>query len=357
MSASEQREKRARIANLLDEKDLDAVVLKKGANVAWIIGGRAHIPTTLELSCMDVVVYRDRIVVVTNKIEAPRLQAEELTGEEELIVVNWFEGREAQLPKGVRVGVDGSENERINLAAEIENLRRNLNSFEIDKLTEIGKDASDALCEAMLDISPDMTELEIAGEIAEEMWERNLEPVVLLVAGANRISRFRHPLPTTQVVGNIAMGVICGRRKGLIASVTRIVNFGLVSSEVQDKYLRLLSVEAAFLNETRPGKSLGEVFKSGERAYLTEGFARDEWTKHHQGGPTGYMPRDFPAHEKTTQMINVNNAIAWNPSAEGLKVEDTLITKSDGFDFITLESNWPTIEVAGRTRPAIQEIL
>ena len=74
----EQREKRARIKALLEAKNLDAVVLKKGANVAWIIGGRAHIPTTLELSCMDVVVYRDRIVVVTNKIEAPRLEAEEL---------------------------------------------------------------------------------------------------------------------------------------------------------------------------------------------------------------------------------------------------------------------------------------
>lgn len=357
MSAAEQREKRARITQLLDEKDLDAVVLKKGANVAWIIGGRAHIPTTLELSCMDVVVYRDRIVVVTNKIEAPRLQAEELSGEEELIVVNWFEGREAQLPRGDRVGVDGPDSERVNLAAEIESLRRNLNSFEVSRFIEIGRDASDALCEAMLDVSPDMSELEIAGEIAEEMWERNLEPVVLLVAGESRIAKYRHPLPTTQKAGNIVMGVICGRRKGLIASVTRIVHFGNISNEVHEKYLHLLNVEAAFLNETKPGNSFGEVFKAGELAYLKEGFARDEWTKHHQGGPTGYMPRDFPAHEKTLQIINSSNAIAWNPSGEGLKVEDTLITNPDGFDFITLGSNWPTIEIAGRRRPAIQEIL
>ena len=43
--------------------------------------------------------------------------------------------------------------------------------------------------------------------------------------------------------------------------------------------------------------------------------------------------------------------------AEGLKVEDTLITNAQGFEFITLGSNWPTIEIGGRTRPAIQEIL
>ena len=247
----EQREKRARIKALLEAKNLDAVVLKKGANVAWIIGGRSHIPTTLELSCMDVVVYRDRIVVVTNKIEAPRLEAEELSGDEELIVINWFEGREAQLPKGDRIGVDGAENDRVNLQTDIETLRRALNDYEINRLREIGKDAAAALGEAMLDIDSDMSEVEVAGEIAEEMWERNLEPVVLLVAGESRIKQFRHPLPTTRSIGSIAMGVICARRKGLIASVTRLVHFGEIASKAHDDYQKLLNVEAAFLNGTK----------------------------------------------------------------------------------------------------------
>ncbi len=347
----EQREKRARITALLNAKNLDAVVLKKGANVAWIIGGRAHIPTTLELSCMDVIVYRDRIVVVTNKIEAPRLEAEELCGDEELVVVNWFEGREGQLPKGERIGVDGPDADRVNVLSDIEALRRNLNDYEVNRLREIGKDASAALSEALMDIDPEMSEVEVAGEIAEDLWERNLEPVVLLVAGENRIKQFRHPLPTTQEIGGMAMGVICARRKGLIASVSRIVHFGEIPSSVQESYRRLLNVEAAFLDGTKVGATLAEAFKGGELAYLKEGFARDEWTKHHQGGPTGYLPRDFPAHEKTPQIIGVNNAIAWNPSAEGLKVEDTLITQASGFEFVTLDSTWPTIEVAGRIRP------
>ena len=36
MSRDEQREKRARISELLRAKGLDAVVLRKGANVAWV---------------------------------------------------------------------------------------------------------------------------------------------------------------------------------------------------------------------------------------------------------------------------------------------------------------------------------
>ncbi len=349
----EQREKRARISALLAAKNLDAVVLKKGANVAWIIGGRAHIPTTLELSCMDVVVYRDRIVVVTNKIEAPRLTAEELSGDEELIVVNWFEGREAQLPKGERIGIDGPDADRVNILSDIETLRRNLNDYEVNRLRDISKDAAEALGEAMLDIDPDMSEVEVAGEIAEELWERNLEPVVLLVAGEKRIKEFRHPLPTTNEIGSIGMGVICARRKGLIASVTRLVHFGEIPSHVNETYRRLLNVEAAFLDGTKIGASFAEAFKAGEISYLKEGFARDEWTKHHQGGPTGYLPRDFPAHEKTPQLIGLNNAIAWNPSAEGLKVEDTIVTTPAGFEILTVDSSWPSLEISGLRRPDI----
>ena len=353
MTKEEQREKRARISLLLRSKELEAVVLRKGANVAWIIGGRAHIPTTLELSCMDVIVYQDRIVVVTNKIEAPRLIAEELSGDEEVLVVNWFEGRDALLPKGAKIGSDGPDGERTNIQSDIEALRRNLNTFEVERLKDIGKDATEALEEAMLDIDPDMNEVEVAGEIAEELWERNLEPVVLLVAGESRINKFRHPLPTQNLIGKMAMGVICGRRKGLIASVTRIVKFGALTSEESENYLKLLKVEAEFLNATRPGVALSDAFKAGQVEYLKQGFDREEWTMHHQGGPTGYLPRDFPAHEKTSHEINLRNAIAWNPSALGLKVEDTLVTKEGGFDFVTGSETWPALEVQGRRRPGI----
>ena len=349
--SAEQREKRARIKVFLEERGLEAVVLRKGANVAWIIGGRAHIPTTLELSCMDVIVYPDRIVVVTNKIEAPRLKAEELSGDEALVIVNWFEGRDAQLPKGPTIGSDGADPERVNVLSDIEALRRSLNEFEVERLRQIGHDASEALTSAMQVIESSDSEVDVASEIAEQLWQRNLEPVVLLVAGEDRIARFRHPLPTTAIVGSTAMGVICARRKGLIASITRIVHFGTIPESMHETYRQLLQVEHAFLEHTRPGVTFAEVFKKGEVAYALNGFDKDEWTNHHQGGPTGYLPRDFPAHEKTTQMIGLNNAIAWNPSGRGLKVEDTLITTESGCELLTLTSGWPTVEIGGFNRP------
>ena len=58
-------------------------------------------------------------------------------------------------------------------------------------------------------------------------------------------------------------------------------------------------------------------------------------------------------HEKSAQVIGVNNAIAWNPSAAGIKVEDTLITTPTGFEIITSDPSWPSVEMAGRARPDI----
>ncbi|NDI10679.1 MAG: hypothetical protein EBY74_06785, partial [Actinobacteria bacterium] len=82
----------------MDEKGYEAIILRKAANIAWLIGGRAHVPTTLELACMDLVVRRSGIEVITNKIEAERLIDEELSGDEKVTVVNWFESRDGQLP-------------------------------------------------------------------------------------------------------------------------------------------------------------------------------------------------------------------------------------------------------------------
>lgn len=346
-------EKLDRMRALLKERDLDAVILKKGANIAWMIAGRAHVPTTLELACMDLVVRPDGIEVVTNKIEAERLVAEELSGIEKITVINWFEGRDGQLPQGERIGIDGPDPVRVNLATEIETLRRDLNEFEVARFRQICIDAAIALGDAMRGAKKGMSEVDLAGVIAKACWERDLEPVVLLVAGEDRLPRFRHPLPTTSSLGSRFMGVICARRKGLIASVTRIASFTKIDDESAHWYERLLDVERVFINESRVGAKLSDVVREGVAEYRNQGFDSEEWTRHHQGGPTGYLPRDFPAHEKTEREITIHNALAWNPSGKGLKVEDTLLTTASGAEILTVDPAWPTQMVFERARPSL----
>jgi Xaa-Pro aminopeptidase len=71
-------EKTARIRELIAEHNLDAIVLRRNPNLAWFIGGRVHVPSTLDLACLDMVILPKKVLAITNKIEAPRLIAEEL---------------------------------------------------------------------------------------------------------------------------------------------------------------------------------------------------------------------------------------------------------------------------------------
>lgn len=351
----EQREKHARLSALMDEKGYEAIILRKAANIAWLIGGRAHVPTTLELACMDLVVRRSGIEVITNKIEAERLIDEELSGDEKVTVVNWFESRDGQLPSGEKVAIDGPDPLRINASGEIESLRRNLNPHELLRLRELARDTAVGLGIAMRSVESSDSEVIAAGKIASQLWARDIEPVVLLVAGEMRLKKYRHPLPTREKIGERYMGVVCGRRKGLIASVTRIATFSPLSSEDQDWYSRLLAVERVFLNESKVGVKLSQVVEKGIAEYIKQGFDSDEWTRHHQGGPTGYLPRDFPAHTKSEQTISPDNALAWNPSGKGWKVEDTIFIGANGLEVLTLDSDWPNEMYFERARPGILE--
>ena len=142
------------------------------------------------------------------------------------------------------------------------------------------------------------------------------------------------------------MLVVCGRRHGLIANVTRWVG---ASDAGEDAILR---VEAAFLEATKPGAQLEEVFAAGTAAYGAEGFGVDEWRRHHQGGPTGYAGRDPRATPSTRDLVQEHHAFAWNPSAPGVKVEDTVIATSDGIEVLTVDHRWPTQRVGSLERPA-----
>ena len=345
-------ERLAKVRLLLSERSLEAIVLRRNPNLAWFIGGRAHVPTTIDAACLDVVITSSNVYAVTNVVEAPRLMVEELPSEIEIRSIPWWEGRDPQLPTGQSVGSDQSGGGRIDLGTEIEILRQSLVAEDIQRFRLICVDAALALGNAMRAILPDDREIDVAGKITSALWQSDLEIAFLGVAGERRAPLMRHPLPTIELIGNRAVASICAKRKGLIASVTRIINFGPVGSDLGE-YESLLQVEAAMLNATVVGAPLADPVKAAALAYSLNGFDELEWHKHHQGGPTGYLPRDWPANLGSTRQIALHQPIAWNPTGKGWKVEDTLITSADGIEILTIDPSWPTIAVDGRSRPGI----
>lgn len=348
--------RRERLVRFLDEHDLDALVLRRPSSAAWATGGRTHIDVTGEAGVAFLVATRDGMQVVTSVIEAGRLAAEELRDPDlDWTVLEWPDDPAAALPTGDRVGVDGVLPGRRDVSAELEVARRSLLPEEVELYRALGRDAAEALTATARALGPSHTEWDWAAHAAGELVRRGADPLVLLVAGAERVTRHRHPLPTSAPAGDLVMVVVCARRHGLFANLTRFVSAGSLTAEQQDAQLRLLQVEAAFLDGTRAGLGVGDAFTAGTAAYGRHGFDPDEWRRHHQGGPTGYLSRDHVATAACTEAVEDRQAFAWNPSVPGLKVEDTVLATPDGPEILTVDPAWPTVEVAGRHRPLILE--
>lgn len=351
------RGKLGRLSELGRRHDLRSLVIQEPATLAWLLESRVHVPQTLDSACLAVVVdlrSTPAVVVVTNAIEAPRLRDTELRGlEVEMQVLPWWQPRGEVLPFGSGVGSDRPLPGTLDIAPALAAARRRLTVRQQTLLAAVCADTAAAVGDVAERLDPAMTEYAAAGRMAEALLSRELDPIVLMVGGADRLDAHRHPLPTASRLGRRVMLVCCARRHGLVASCTRIVSFESLDQGALDRYRALLEVERSFLEATRPGATLTEVFVQGVTAYEAHGFEPDEWHRHHQGGVTGFLPREFPAHAGSTLTLDEGMAVAWNPSGQGWKVEDTCLVTSDGARPLVHEERWPVVTVGGRSRPGI----
>ena len=338
------------LRELMKSNGLDAFVLRRNPNLAWAIAGRAHVPTTIDMACFDLIITHDSATAITNVVEAQRLIAEELPSEVSVQTIKWSEGRDPLLPTGSKVGSDQPGADRIDFGVEVEIMRASLIESDLARFQNICIDAAVALGNAMKQVESSDREIDVAGLITHSLWQADLEIAFLGVAGQERVHKFRHPLPTDSVVGNRVSASICAKRKGLIASVTRIVTFGEVTGQMIADYTSIFKVEAALLDATVVGKPFSDPINAAIAAYPANGFDADEWTKHHQGGPTGFLPRDWPANQTSARLIQSNQPIAWNPTGKGWKAEDTIVATNSGVKLLSVDPEWPAFEVKGRSR-------
>jgi hypothetical protein len=344
MNATDLPAKRARLLALLDDAGAETLVLTSQGAVSWYLDG-ARVHTSLAGDPIAaVVVDREGDTVVTSTNELERLVLEELPAGIPVIATPWHEPIAAALPTGP--GVIGEAD----VAAALRGARAELLPLELARYRSLGRDSAEAATAVLRRARPGTTGRAIAAALAAELVARGIDPLVLLVAGRDRLGH-RHPLPTDAPLGDRAMVVVCGRRHGLIANLTRWVRFGLPDAAEADADRRIREVEADVFAATTAGSTVAEAFGAGVSAYARHGFTPDEWRAHHQGGPAGYNGRDPRATAHVGDVIRLGQAFAWNPSAPGTKIEDTVLLTADGIEVLTADPAWPTVTVRGRERP------
>jgi antitoxin VapB len=238
------------------------------------------------------------------------------------------------------------------VSADLARLRVNLTPEEDQRFRELGKICANAMQAAIKKVNPGQTEYQIAAILAAEAEAQGVQAVVNLIATDERIFSFRHPLPTAKKLERYAMLILCGRKNGLICSITRLVHFGPLPDELKRKAEACARVDAAFINSTRPGRSLGDIFDIIIKAYSDTGYA-DEWHKHHQGGACGYEPREYLAVPGSPERVALGQVYAWNPSITGYKSEDTMLVGENHNEILPARPAWPEIVIEGIARPSI----
>jgi len=355
----------ARLQALLTAHHLDALFLQRVSSFAWATcGADSHINTADRHGVASLLITPTRRYLITNNIERTRLEHEQKLAEQdwEFQVAPWHQSHNAvaELTRGLRLGADDPYPNATDLSGELARLRAALTPEEGNRFRSLGRLCGEAMEAAIRAVRPGQTEYQIAGLLAHEAESRGEPAIVNLIATDERIFNYRHPLPTAKELERYAMLILCGRRHGLICSVTRFVHFGRLPDELRRKAEAVAQVDAAFINATRPGASLSEIFQRATAAYAQAGFP-DEWRLHHQGGLAGYEPREIFAAPDSTDKVSIGQAYAWNPSITGTKSEDTILVGEASNEILTAIPGWPTVtvKVAGQIleRPAILEIV
>lgn len=351
--SADRAEKRRRVLRVLDEHGADAVLLESHTAVSWYLdGARVHV-SLAGPPVAGVLVHRDGDEVVTSSSEAARLVAEELPGDVRLHELPWhasLAAPESWFPGARSMAVLAEDCVAVPLRAA----RASLLPGESLRYEALCRVAAAVLTDVLSRATPRTTEREVAAELAAGLVLRGAEPLVLLCSGEERLA-YRHPLPTAGPLGRRAMAVVCARRGGLIANVTRWVRFGPAPAEEADTESRIAEVEADVLDVLRPGLPLADVLPVLRQAYPRHGFDAGEWTRHHQGGPAGYAGRDPRLAPGVPDRVHEHQAFAWNPSAPGAKIEDTVLLGADGPRPLSVDPRWPVLRVRGRDRPAALE--
>src|SRR5262245_49545383 len=335
----------------LGETGQAAVLLASPSDLASITpGGDSRVAVDARDGVGAVLVTGTGAYLLTSNIELPRLLDEEVGGLPlEPVVYPWYEPDDvpAMLGKLTDLSHTVSDTGAFGLPAvdaEFAPLRYALLEPEVRRFRALGADAAAAVEAACRAARPGDSELDIAAEVAAESGRRNIVPLVDLVAADESIGRYRHPLPTRTRLRHTLLVALTGRRHGLHASLTRMVNFGPPDDDLAARHAAVLRVAAQVNLHSRPGAQLSDVPVAGPDQYATEGFP-DEWQRHHQGGLTGYAGREVFATPRAHHRLEPWQATAWNPSITRVKSEDTVLVTPDGPEALTRTDDWPQVHV------------
>jgi hypothetical protein len=318
-------------------------------------GGDCSVQLASDCGVAELLVTADEACVLTDEVEAERIRQEEIPAGFTYHIAPWAEPElhdtyALNAANGAAVLSDRPRPGEQPLPPALRLRRMALMPGEQARYRALGREAAEAMSEVLRAARPDWSEVQLAGAGAQALMRRGIQPAQVLAAGSRRLHLYRHPTPTFEPVGDHAMLVFSARRHGLVANLTRFVAFRPLSMDERNEQQDILQVEATALDAVRPGQSLAAVYHALDAAYR-HANRPDAIRAYHQGGITGYGARELSASPTSATGLEEGMAFAFNPSFDGLKIEDTFLLGPNGLENLTIDPSWPTTTIGGRPRP------
>jgi Xaa-Pro dipeptidase len=349
-----------RLAALAREGGFAGIVLAAQHNFTWLSAGRSNrIDATRETGSGSLLVTADdRRFALANTIESPRMREETVADLGfEVLEYPWTDERaDATLPyriaervvRGGRLATDIVTTAAQNIEARLSRIRSTLVQEEIPRYLTFGAEIGAAFGQLMRQLTPGMTEREVARRVTDTVLGLGAYPNVLLVAADRRIASYRHPVPTDVAWRERLLVACCPEREGQVVAISRLLAAGKVDDEFKRRTHATARVFGALLEATIAGATGARLFAAAAKAYADNGFPNEELL-HHQGGVIACRSREWVAHPASDVVVEPPQAFAWNPTVTGTKVEETvLLHEDDRLQVVTGSPGWPSIPVTVR---------
>lgn len=341
-------------------RGFDALVLQQPHNFAWLTCGGDNTRRGGTGSVAAVLVTHEARVILCNNVDSGQLFDRELTQMGFLLKERpWTQDAGVLIEdvcRGRRIGADTCLAGTEDVAADLQDFRLNLSSFELKEYRLLCQELTHAVEATARNFKAGDTEAEVAGHLSHRMLRHQIEPVLLQAMADGQSRRYRHWCYGTDRVERHCIISAVGRRRGLFAGVSRTVCVGAPSEELVETHNLAMFAQSAGILFSQPGWSMSETWKRVARIYEKFGVP-DEWRVSDQADVLGYKFPEITFRPDSEIVFRPKMPVYWHPSVKSAGVGDTMLVGETGTEILTRSDSWPTFSVSVKgiamERPAI----
>jgi antitoxin VapB len=335
-----------RVRAFLEREGLDALVIGRQDNFAWLTaGGDNRVITTSEMGFAYLVLTQDRQWLVSHAMDGRRFMDEQVAGQGyDLVTLFWHQGspqgKILEQTRGMRVGADFPLPGARHYGPEIVDLHYPFSDLDLERCRWIGQTANRIVAQVAEQLEPGVSEQEVAAALLHRYAEEGLTIDVLIVGFDDRISRYRHPMPTGNVLQRYALLHPAARRWGLHCNLTRLVHWGEPPSDVKRAMDGAAAIGGHVARMLAPGVAFADILAEQIRLYRKLGYS-GEWMHHFQGGITGYTLADPTRCQDQEARVVERQAYDYFITITGAKFEELTLLTEQGPEVASLGPGWP----------------